>query len=106
MTHNQAKLRWAEQVIWFTEKPRDIWVWEQDYDVVGYAYLSDRDGKTWISLAVHPDHQGQGIGTCIYARFFDVWAEIRTDNIASLRAAEKAGYTVVHSDDEKVVMHS
>lgn len=95
----------AAQIVWFCEEPRDLWVARIDGEVVGFALLSDRDGKTWIGLGVDPAHQGKGIGTCLYARFFDVWAEIREDNWASRKAAAKAGYRVVSEGDGKVVMH-
>jgi ribosomal protein S18 acetylase RimI-like enzyme len=76
-----------------------LYVAELDGAVVGYGLLRQPlYGAWWVSLAVAPDHRGRGIGAELYARLAElagtyVWAEIRRDNIASQRAAEKAGYS-------------
>lgn len=66
---------------------------------VGYGMLARRgDGRLWVSLAVDTASHGQGMGAEIYkllARQMTtepVYAAIRRDNLASRRAAEKAGY--------------
>lgn len=95
------------QLQWFLNADRTLWAVKRGNIVVGFALLTDRDGKVWIGLGVRPGYQGQGIGTCIYARFFNVWAEVREDNLSSLRAAEKAGYMRVGETlDGKVWLHS
>lgn len=93
-----------QQIVWFMSTPRDLWVAEVNGEVVGFALLDHRsNGTTWISLGVDPDIQAKGVGTAIY-REFPSFAEIRSDNIASRRAAEKAGYVLVREDGDKVVM--
>lgn len=67
--------------------------------IVGFCMLRYLpDGKVWGTLAVDPDWQGVGYGTAIYRFMIDqadqVWIEIRNDNIASLRAAHKAGFVI------------
>lgn len=66
----------------------------------GAGVLSLRaDGRWWITLMVDPAKRGHGIGTEIY-RLLSlaqplggvIHAQIRPDNFASIRAAEKAGY--------------
>jgi RimJ/RimL family protein N-acetyltransferase len=69
--------------------------------IVGYGMVTRRGEHLWVSLAVRPDYQGQGIGTHIYfdqrKRWTDdaVYAACRPTNAASIRAAEKAGYVLV-----------
>lgn len=107
MTEHIDELSANEQIVWFSEAPRCLWVWEDEDEIVGYAYISQRgdDHQLWISLAVHPDHQGKGIGTRIYRHFVPlVYAEIWRHNTASRKAAEKAGYRVLSENDTKVVM--
>lgn len=59
------------------------------------------DGEE-ISYTVAPQYRGQGLGTGMlmlaHARFGAKQARIRRDNVASQRAAEKAGHIVVLID--------
>lgn len=103
-TRNTEYIEPLQQTYWFLTAERDLWVAKLAGEVVGYALLDHRDdGTTWIGLGVDPAHHGRGIGAAIYARF-PSFAEIRSDNIASRRAAEKAGYVLLSEDGDKVVM--
>jgi len=81
--------------------------------IVGYGMVTRRpDGCLYVSLAVRSDYQGRGVGTHIYwdqrKRWTaePVYARIRANNVASIRAATTAGY--VHepemSDEYWVVL--
>ena len=100
MTRDTRHIGSAQQWSWWNAAPRELYL----CDDVAYALITERDGRKWISLGVLPDERGRGIGTAIYQLFRDVFAEIRSDNHASRRAAEKAGYTLVSDDGEVVVM--
>ena len=88
----------TEQEAFRLTHPR-VLVYRVDGVIVGYGMVTRRaDGCLYVSLAVHPEHQGQGIGTHIY---FDqrkrwtsepVYARCRTANVASIHAAGNAGY--------------
>ena len=101
MTRDTGHIGAAQQWAWWNCAPRELYL----FDDVAYALVTERDGREWISLGVLPDQRGRGIGTAIYQLFRDVSAEIRADNIASRRAAEKAGYAVISQADGLVVMH-
>lgn len=114
MTGNRSFIQPGQQFEWFMLEAPDLWVFEDDFNQVGYALITERgeDGKLWISLAVRPGAQGHGVGTWIYetvAQSYggtEIFAEIFKSNIASRRAAEKAGYQVVEETADTVVMKS
>lgn len=67
---------------------------------MGYGMLQRRAGNLWVSLAVDVSHRGDGLGTKIYGLLptlttEPVYAGILVKNIASRRAADKAGYRTV-----------
>ena len=101
MTHYTCYIGPGEQYAWWQREDPELWL----FDYLGYALISRRNLRRWISLGVLPEARGKGLGTRIYSSFDDVWAEIRSDNIASRRAAEKAGYAFVEEMDGVVVMH-
>ena len=101
MTHHTKYIGYAEQYAWWQREDPELWL----FDDVAYALISRRNLRRWISLGVLPEARGKGLGTRIYSSFDDVWAEIRSDNIASRRAADKAGYTLIEEMDGVVVMH-
>lgn len=101
MTYDTHEIGTDEQESWWNAGERDLYL----FDNVAYALITERDGKKWISLGVLPEHRGKGLGTRIYEFLSqNVFAEIRTDNVASRRSAEKAGYRVVSESEGLVVM--
>ena len=100
MTHDTGEIAPDDQVSWWQAAERELYL----FDGVAYALLTERDGETWISLGVLPEHRGRGIGTRIYQLFPTALAEIRKDNQASRRAAEKAGHKIVSETKDLVVM--
>ncbi|MEM7119887.1 MAG: GNAT family N-acetyltransferase [Pseudomonadota bacterium] len=89
-----------------TSSPDRVFVAEADGEIVGFCAMSlDRDARVGeIGLnAVHPDHQGKGIGTVMYDH---VLARMREDGMSvatvgtggdashapARRAYEKAGF--------------
>lgn len=100
MTRDTEHISCEQQQEWWAAEPRDLWL----FDNVAYALLTKREGKTWISLGIFPYCRGSGLGTRIYAHFPGVWAEIQAHNLASIHAAEKAGYEMCSNDGRLVVM--
>lgn len=82
-------------------------VWEEDGQVVGYAYGSlpfERAAYAWcaeVSIYLCPEAQGRGIGRKLYAAVEEIlfrqgyriiYALITTENERSLRFHEQVGY--------------
>lgn len=104
MTRDTSLIHPHDSEVWWASNP-DAYVAEVDGEPVGYAVLREEGHQFWISLAVAPEHQGRGYGTLIYRHFQPlVKAEIWKTNVASRRAAHKAGMRVISTTDDKVVM--
>ena len=114
MTRDTSLIRPYDSEVWWASKP-NVWIAEVPafslssaggayQQRVGYAVLRQTDDGMFISLAVAPEHQGKGYGTLIYRHFHPlVKAEIYAWNVASRRAAEKAGLQLLSEHDGKVV---
>lgn len=76
--------------------------------VVGFGMVTDRVKQTeagvsirgrWITLGLLPEHRGKGYGVKVYEALIglrgELYAEIGNDNIASRKAAIKAGYKYI-----------
>lgn len=111
-TRDNREVSPEDQELWWKTGAFDLDIFEtEDGEPVGYALLTVREfrgaPREFISLAVAPEHQGKGWGTEIYRHYRHQLAEIRADNHASRRAAEKAGYQqIAVTLDGKVVMYS
>lgn len=85
----RAQRRWFEQ---FTGR---IYVYSTPEDaMVGYGLVTDG----WVSLAVKEEYRKCGYGTAIYRHLANCGgrrAEIRHENVPSLLAALRAGWTRV-----------
>jgi RimJ/RimL family protein N-acetyltransferase len=111
MTHRREEISEAEQLVWWQSvggNPKwRIWLvyvpgWD---DAVGFVMLRKVLIRWFVTLGLRPWLRGQGIGTELYRAMRsvcegDVQAVIRTDNVASIRAAEKAGYEPMKWDFE------
>ena len=87
---------------WENRDPDKLKAWiiylpESD-NPIGFGMLTNRDGFWFVTLVVLSQHRNQGFGTLIYQMLVQlappgwIWAAIREDNLASIRAAEKAGW--------------
>lgn len=105
MTHVTEEISQARQLLWWQGVAGDpkwrVWLvyvpgWEEP---IGFVLLRKIVRERWyVTLGLRTWMRGQGFGTMIYAAMRrqaqgdEVWAVIREDNVASVRAAEKAGY--------------
>lgn len=123
MTNNQKFINDKDQVTWFYSEGRDenvkaYLIYNIYHACVGYGVLSrriigtDSSERWWGSIAVLPEFQRQGYGTAIYkmlrklgaAWTSEIYLEIFSDNIGSLRAASKAGYQFINANDKTITM--
>jgi GNAT superfamily N-acetyltransferase len=103
----QQRRWWAEMVVL---PPGEFACLLVGDPIAGYGMLRRREGRFWVSLAVDPSMQGLGVGADIYRLLArqaparaPVYAAIRQDNRASLRAAQKAGYAAAAVNAPDVV---
>lgn len=104
MTHNTDEITQAQQRIWWQGAAGNpqwiIWLvyvpgWDEP---VGFALLRKTLTRWYCSLGLRSWLRGQRYGTLIYGALAqvvpdgEVWAAIRTDNPASIRASQRAGY--------------
>ena len=78
---------------------------------LGQVRFDETEKGTYISVNLNPDFLGKGIGAKLissatnrYLRDFNtkkIYAEIKDDNISSIKAFEKAGYKFLKEEDEK-----
>jgi RimJ/RimL family protein N-acetyltransferase len=65
------------------------------------------DSRDWITIHVNQALRGKGVGTEAYRQACEqsglpiVYAHMRKSNLASRRAAEKAGFQVIEDDQVK-----
>jgi UDP-2,4-diacetamido-2,4,6-trideoxy-beta-L-altropyranose hydrolase len=98
-------IAWETHVEWFYRKLDDrfcVFLIAEAVDGTPVGQVRyDRDKNKWIiSVSVAPEFRGLGYGTAIIAlsldefqyRHFAVHAYIKPDNLASIRAFEKAGF--------------
>jgi len=100
MTHHRQAISKEQQANWWAEQPRRAWLLGK----IGFVLITRRQGRNWISLGISPKARRQGWGTLLYRTFRPCYAEIKADNLASIRSAEKAGYRIVSEDENLVVM--
>lgn len=88
-------LHWLESVL--ADPGTELYMAYRNREPVGTARLDVGD-RAVISVTVAPQHRGKGIAvpliraTCAAARGRRVFAEIRADNLRSIRAFERAGF--------------
>lgn len=103
MTAHTDEISREQQAAWWASlRPNDwrIWLYWDDQRPVGFGLLRRREGRWWATLGLTEGERSKGVGTAIYADLArwaggPVWIEVRRDNPASRRAAEKAGFRLV-----------
>ena len=101
MTGDTKTISKKAQAKWWAASPRRAWLFGDD----AFAYIKWEDGRNWITLGITEAARGTGIGTLIYHTLRPAWARIRKDNVASMRAAQKAGYLRAFEDDQFMIMY-
>lgn len=94
----------SEELIVFntSEDERKLWVARKDGEVVGTVTTAAESDVQWVTaLAVHPMHQGKGVGTALlsYSKDFAsrcgakyVMLDVEIENSKALSVYEKAGF--------------
>lgn len=96
---------------WYENKMKDdksiIFIALKDGIPVGQIRV-DKDNDNdegFIDCSIDPNYRGQGIGTYILqlikseVRNINLVGYIKKENISSIKACEKAGYTIIEYDD-------
>lgn len=106
-SYSQDEIDEAEHVAWFErtyapETGNACRVIETDEGVAGYCRLDRRDGYYRVSIAVHPERHGKGLGSELLLSALDalpkgtrVLAEVLSNNGASLAFFLKHGFAHV-----------
>ena len=103
MTNDTGRVGILQQLRFYLAKPRnvDIFVALLGGRRVGYLLLRHEKETTLITEAVDERFRGKGIGSAMVAfarrRYPDLTAEIRDDNVESLRLHEQQGFAVIGS---------
>ena len=81
------------------------WVYQQQQEVIGYVVMSVAAGEAHIlTLAVHPEYQGQGIAKNILDHALEnsrekgadtIYLEVRPSNSRAIDIYQKAGFNEI-----------
>ena len=108
---NTNPVSWAEHEKWFNDKLQDpqvvIYIAFDGENKIGSIRFEDKGSAVKVSVMLNPDFLGKGFGTEVIrlgtARFIKeknpdkpIHAEIKKDNIASIKAFQKAGFEESH----------
>ena len=101
MTGHPAEITPAEQAAWWASEERRawrIWLFEDAWGTpVGFGLIRPVGGRWWATLGLLPEWRGRGHGTAIYRHLIaqcpgDLHIDVLLTNVASARAAERAGF--------------
>ena len=94
----------SEELIHFntSDETRKLWVAKKDGEVVGTVTTAEEGDVHWVTaLAVHPRHQGQGVGMALLSYTKDVanrsgakyvMLDVEIENRKALSVYEKVGF--------------
>ncbi len=114
LSHNTCEITYEEHVKWFNSSldnpSRVIYIALSGGQKIGQIRFDEEMDKTAIiSITVKPEERGKGYGTEIIRKgtsryLLDkgnrrIIAEIKAENAASIRAFEKAGYTMLKNEE-------
>jgi RimJ/RimL family protein N-acetyltransferase len=118
MSRHPDVIPWEAHVAWLSKRLADgdamLLIGLQACQPIGVVRFERRaDGAAEVSITIAADFRGRGLGRPLlqcgcehadragFARVFD--AEIRTDNLASRKVFEGAGFTLVSSDERWMI---
>lgn len=114
LTRDTSKISLLRQLRWWISRPGDLhpYVVEADGRVVGYAVITVRADRGWLTAGLLPDVRGHGVGEVVFRRLVaDVldmglvpWLEVRHDNFKARRLYDKLGFVVRCTRGEVVTM--
>lgn len=98
MSRDTSELVMENHVGWLNRRlslaDPGLYIAEEDGDTVGMVRIDDDE----ISYTVAPSHRRKGIGEAMLVKAREMFgqkiAEIKRDNVASAKVAERAGHTV------------
>ncbi|UOF02255.1 GNAT family N-acetyltransferase [Bdellovibrio reynosensis] len=106
----QDEITWPTHLKWFKDslnnKFRKIYIAEIDSEPVGTLRFDFGEKDVELSWTVAPSHRGKGIGTVLLQEGtklesgFCFIARIKGSNSASIRMAEKAGFTFLKTEGD------
>ncbi len=109
---NTGSISWDEHEKWFRKKSKDpnsqIYIASFEDDKIAIVRFDEKDDVIKISVMLNPDFLGKGLGSEVIRlgaeRYISekkpckpVIAEIKKDNIASIKAFQKAAFKESHS---------
>jgi RimJ/RimL family protein N-acetyltransferase len=103
---SRARIERAEHERWYAACLEDpgsrLWIAEKNGQAVGQVRVDTEDGVGVVSIAVAPEQRGRGFGSAILCAMLvevsrerithTLRATVHPDNVASLRAFERAGF--------------
>lgn len=104
---NTAPIAWDEHKKWFNDKLQDqkvvIYIAFDGNNKIGSIRFEDKGNAVKVSVMLNPDFSGKGLGALVIKlgteKFINrkkpnkpIIAEIKKDNIASIKAFQKAGF--------------
>jgi len=113
-----TEIPWETHVAWYSASlesgDRVLLIAERDGERLGLLRFDrHRDREGWercsIGINIAPEQRGKGLGTTLLVQGVDearkvgigtIIAEIRPDNVASVRAFEKAGYVFLEEGEQ------
>lgn len=110
MSHIRDPIPWEQHEAWYAARLADrrclFLVHEHEGQVVGQVRFDKEAGEATISVSLHPAARGRGLATPLVNAGLGVlreqqpeahvvYAHIKPDNTSSLRAFERAGFSMV-----------
>ncbi|WP_394181869.1 GNAT family N-acetyltransferase [Marinomonas posidonica] len=103
------KVTKANHLSWFQsslrDKDRRLWMAQVEENMIG-SCRADRQQEGWLlSWTIAPDMRGKGLAYPMVLAMLNsltgpFFAQIKSDNLASIKVAEKAGFTCQELKDE------
>ena len=114
-SHTTDPIPWETHVAWLdrviADPDRQLYIGVEDGRPVGQVRLDRDGGKHVISTTVAPDARGRGLSEPMMAAAIEtaeglVVAEIKPDNVRSVRMCAAVGFVEVDRTDSRVLMVS